>query len=372
MKNNVILYDNYGSVIANGVNYEWRGDFLGFTIGNIHSSELGIVRVSDGSRYKEDYIPNFNDVTATVPGKDGAYYFGSNYTQRTFTIKFAFDNLTDSQLKKLRQILGKKEPQDLIFDETPYKVYTVKANGQPNLSYVGFDDEENRIYKGEGEINFIAYYPFAQSRFKYLDDYTLENIPEWKGSVDDTKGILNNRKEWKDSSELVLSDSQIQYTSDDIEEIDALYIIDDNSSISLYNQSDFSIPPKILIQFNDNLNDIDELTISLNNKDGEISKLTFDISEIKENRNIKGLVINSSLRLVYPLLNKLTTEWSIQNKRYYNDSRNWNYNKNIIYNKYIVSGDFFNIPICSLLDETYIYIEDGGHQLAIDYQYLYY
>jgi hypothetical protein len=34
-----------------------KGDFIGFTLGNIHSSELGLVRVSDGSRYNEDLLP---------------------------------------------------------------------------------------------------------------------------------------------------------------------------------------------------------------------------------------------------------------------------------------------------------------------------
>jgi hypothetical protein len=34
-----------------------KGDFIGFTFGGIHSSKLGLVRVSDGSRYNEDLLP---------------------------------------------------------------------------------------------------------------------------------------------------------------------------------------------------------------------------------------------------------------------------------------------------------------------------
>jgi hypothetical protein len=34
-----------------------KGDFIGFTLGDIHSSELGLMRVSDGSRYNEDLLP---------------------------------------------------------------------------------------------------------------------------------------------------------------------------------------------------------------------------------------------------------------------------------------------------------------------------
>lgn len=414
--NHLLTSENNSLLVNDETRYDFRGDYLGFTFDGIHSSKLGIVRTSDGNKYNENLTPTFSDITATAPGLDETYYFGSNFTQATTTIKFSFDNLTDTQIRKLKKLFSQKEPKDLIFDEVPYKVYSAKPQSVPTLSYLCFDDGEKRIYKGEGTITFVAYSPFARSRFKYLDDYTLENIPEWKGNIndseiyeqtedeniDDTKdyyiqnngqyekitnptqeeidnyyelvheGIFNNKEEWKDSSGLVSSNSQIQYDSDDIEEIDALYIIDNNSSISLYNQSDFSIPAKILIQFNGNLNDIDELTISLNGKDDEISNLTFDISEIKENENIKGLVINSFSRLVYPLLSELTTDWSVDDKQYYNDSKNWNYNKNTIYNKYIVAGDFFDIPICSLQDETYIYVKGGGHCLAIDYKYLYY
>jgi hypothetical protein len=36
---------------------EFKGDFLGFTYNKLHSSELGIVRVSDGSRFNENLLP---------------------------------------------------------------------------------------------------------------------------------------------------------------------------------------------------------------------------------------------------------------------------------------------------------------------------
>lgn len=369
MKNNVILYDNYGSVIANGVNYEWRGDFLGFTIGNTHSSELGIVRVSDGSRYKEDYIPNFNDVTATVPGKDGAYYFGSNYTQRTFTIKFAFDNLTDSQLRKLRQILGKKEPQDLIFDETPYKVYTVKANGQPNLSYVGFDDEESRVYKGEGEVNFIAYYPFARSRYKYLEDYNNVNIPEWRG-------VESNLNEWKNSSGIISKNSKVALsygggqspvtwagTVDVADRINAPNLF----FTPLHNPGDLITYPKIALQFSkekieDMLEEIFDGDIGVginNNYIGFNTKLL--LSFLNANPSYIGVVLDCEKKLIFPLLSLNGTSW--------------NYDKTKVYNNLIYEGDFLSIPICDIKDGVVLKTltnESYFTEVLIDYQYLYY
>ena len=59
---------------------QFRGDYLGFTYNGFHSSDLGIVRVSDGSRYSENLLPSFQDKTVTVPGKDETYYFGSFFS----------------------------------------------------------------------------------------------------------------------------------------------------------------------------------------------------------------------------------------------------------------------------------------------------
>lgn len=175
------------------INYEWKGDYLGFSLGGVHSSTLGITRISESDRYNEDLIPTSNDVTATVSGLDETYYFGTTYTQKPFTIKFAFDSLTDSQIRKLRKLFSKKEPQELIFDEAPYKVYCAKCSGQPKLSYLCFDEENERIYKGDGEVSLVAYFPFAKSRFKYMEDYNITTIPEWGGTKE-------NKMEWLGSS----------------------------------------------------------------------------------------------------------------------------------------------------------------------------
>ena len=190
---NMSLYDTSTIISSNGINYDWKGDYLGFSYGGIHSSELGIVRISDSDKYNDELIPTFSDKTATVPGLDETYYFGSNYTQKTVTIKFAFDHLTDLQIRKLRKLFSNKKPQELIFDETPYKVYMVKTNGQPNLNYLCFEENYERIYKGDGSVTFIAYSPFAKSRFKYMEDYNINNIPEWTG-------VYSNKIDWLESS----------------------------------------------------------------------------------------------------------------------------------------------------------------------------
>lgn len=141
----------------------YSGDFLGFQLGDVHSSQLNITRVSSGDRYSETFIPNFSDSTAQVPGGDGVYYWDTFYTQKPFTIDFAFDDLHDEDIRRLRQVFGFKGVQQLIFDEAVYKKYYVRCSAPPTLKYISFKDHETKIYKGEGSINLVAYYPYGVS-----------------------------------------------------------------------------------------------------------------------------------------------------------------------------------------------------------------
>ena len=141
----------------------YSGDFLGFQIGNIHSSQLNITRVSNNGRYSDTLLPNFTDTTAAVPGGDGTYYWDTFYNQKVINIDFAFDDLGENELRRLRQVLGFKGVQELIFDEAVYKKYMVKCSGPPTLKYVAFEDNNITIYKGEGSVNFVALYPYAIS-----------------------------------------------------------------------------------------------------------------------------------------------------------------------------------------------------------------
>ena len=72
-------------------------DYVGFTFNGIHSSSLGIVRTSEGSRFNENLLPTIQDKTVQIPGGDGMYHFGSYYTQKQFNVSYAFDSLTEEQ-----------------------------------------------------------------------------------------------------------------------------------------------------------------------------------------------------------------------------------------------------------------------------------
>lgn len=137
-------------------------DFIGFTFGETHFYKIHVLHVSDGSRYNDNLAPTMQDKTVQVPGGHGTYYFGSYYTQRTFSVQVAYDKLTEEDIRTLRQMTN-WGVQKLIFDEQPYKTYMAKLSGTPQLKYICFDENGSRIYKGEGTINFVSYYPYASS-----------------------------------------------------------------------------------------------------------------------------------------------------------------------------------------------------------------
>lgn len=167
-------------------------DFIGFTFNGKHSiDDFGIYRTSNGDRYDEKIVPELNDITAQIPGGDGQYYFRSYYNARQFIIPIAFDSITESQYHEIRLWLKGKEINDLIFDEAPYKVYSAKVVGAPTLKTICFEQGGQRIYKGEGEIQFTCYYPFAHTPIinnsnkdgRSLDNYDISDYPtkdQWK------------------------------------------------------------------------------------------------------------------------------------------------------------------------------------------------
>lgn len=305
------------------------GDFIGFTFNNIHSSTLGITRVSDGSRYTDDLLPAFQDKVAEIPGSDGTYFFGTYYKQKPINISIAFDDLTESQLRQLKQFISDKQVHELWFDETPYKAYNAKITGSPSLKYICFDkmignNTSIRVYKGEGTLNFIAYYPFAHSRFKYLNDYD---------------SAITNKLEW-------LPASGIRVKGD----LDTPIKIDVRKRlIRLWNGGDFDTDFNLNIYFS-SATKLTYGSIKINNK-------ILTLKEIQKKGIDEGVQFNSRLNLIQGFIIR---DGKIQLT-------------NNLYNEYISSGNFFQIPVGEsemYLDGLYDNVEANG-KLDIEYQYLY-
>lgn len=355
-----------------------KGDFVGFTFNGYHSSDLGIVRVSDSDRYNENLLPEIKDGTVEAIGVDGVYFFNSFYGKKTFDIKIAFDNLSEEQFRKLRQVFGDKKIHDLIFDEVPYKVYQVKTAVPPNLKYVCFDNppeyidvdfitnkkiytkedlygigprnNEGRVYKGEGQLSFVSYYPYAKSRFKYIDNYVLENLPEW-GSIETgtAEDVHYNLYDWIDSVGLRLSDSTKHYNN-------KTYIIDTVTSegVMYYNPGDLPTSFYLDFIFENEINNFKGLVITDTYGGKTLAINKFDLY------SDNGFRINTKLNLIEGLI--------LQNGEYVLSGN--------VYNEYIENGDFFKLPTTNDLEWLSIMSLSSSESLTftgkINYDYLYY
>ena len=384
-----------------------KGDFTGFKINGIHCSDLGITRIADGDRYDEALVPDLEDKTVDIPGNDGSYYYGSYFKPREFKINVAFDHLTEEQFRRLRLVVSNRNLFPLVFDEAPYKVYTVKASAPPEFHYICFDEEirdtENvnlgaasalsayddnhdpylqtipqdysgtvmdildelpeersyrRIYKGEGDLTFTAYYPYAHTTKEmkaydatYYNDYN--NVDEWV-----------NAAKLKSTSELSDYDQYNEESGYDESGYES-GVIASEGQIKVYNPGDIAASFKLYIPFTGNI--IPATTIQLQDKNGnDIEGYTLMLDQItKENESSiehTGIMVNTKNELVEGALVSANTTIV--------DSAQ------LVYNEYATMGNFFKIPATDGRTEEpfegYISITGASGDIIIDYEYLYF
>lgn len=329
-----------------------RGDFTGFSFNGIHSSSLNIIRVSDGDRYKEELQPELEDKTVTIPGNDGEYYYWSTYGTRTHTIDIAFDSVTEEQFRRIRRLFGTKKICELIYDERPYKVYLAKLTQPIELNYICFDEEEwywesenhdhyipgsidhkiytgkkRRIYKGEGTIELVSYFPFARTLYKTLEEYR-----QYYSGLD-TSAADDKIDEWANSSGIL---TQEAYATNKIDQVVAnndssIY----NWKIPVYNPGDFNVGFNLYIPFKKNgkISPIDGQKYIRINVDSECLYL----NEI-ERRNEKdtGILINARNHLIEGVTYSYLDD---DNRKPNRRSPAWQ-TTGSLYNDAIVKGDF--------------------------------
>ena len=141
--------------------------FIAFTFGDFDSTSFGnndkIYRTIN-DRHNIELAPPMQDITAEVPGGDGQYYFGTFHKPKIFNIAFAFDNLTELGLVALKKAFNGKELKELCFAERENVVYMAKITGSPTIKVIPFDENSNTIYKGEGNIQLTAFWPYARDK----------------------------------------------------------------------------------------------------------------------------------------------------------------------------------------------------------------
>lgn len=290
-----------------------KQDFYGFRFNGVHTSDLNIVRVSDGSRYSENLSPVFQDKTAQMLGSDGTLYWESFDTNKVWPIQVAFDELSEMQYRRLRQVFNGKTMGELIFDELPFKAYTAKVQSSPQFKTICFDTPDGaRVYKGEGTINFIAYYPYAKSVHKFLNEFNDEEY--------------DNKAQWAAASGMKPTRASYDGTG---------------TTINLYNAGDLETDWQAFYIINSSGSAL--TSISLNG--GVDGQMVFS-SISQKKTNDAYIRINSRTNLIEGCDSSKIPTGSL-------------------YNEFLVAGDFFKIP----LGESTFVSNTGCNEIRYDYLY---
>ena len=308
-------------------------DFIGFSFepygeSLVHSSDLNILRVSDGSRYGINLLPTMKEQTADIPGGDGTYWWNTTYTQLQFGINIAFDSLSEYNIRRIKQVFNGKKMGKLIFDETPYKYWAVKVTGTPTLRFVSFNENGNRVYKGEGTINFIAYFPYAISTIKYLEEAVGDRFA--------------NQNEWVDSLGLKQSISSTGISGSSFD------LMDSSHRIYVYNPGDLEVYPRFYFGSSESVSSSNFPTqLQLGDK---ILVINWNLLTPSEN----FICIDCTTHLI--------NGCELIDGNYVKTSN--------LYNLCITQGDFFSIPVSDQVQQINVSISNNVTGKA-EYNYLY-
>lgn len=310
---------------------EFKGYFLGFTFKGTHSSDLKIVRVNTGNRFDKDLFPQFKDSTVEIVGRDGIVYYNTQIQQYQITLNFAYDSVTETDIKAIRNLFSPMETGQLIFDEYPYKSYTAKVTTPAKLSYIVFDEgEKGRIYKGEGSVTLTCFYPYAKAPYKTLEAYNSLGL----GDID----------EWSEASGIL---TQNEYNLGAYDKFSV-----GNNSWNLYNPGDKISPTKITFTVEADTQPVNPLIFSYYESSARKQTLCLDGTQFHTNATI---VIDSERKIITQQYGDLT-----------------------IKNGAILAGDFITVPITtsSIKGKQKITINNtqgirASDKLFLDYSYLY-
>ena len=363
------------------------GDFTGFSFGDWSSTDpqhgvVKVLRVSGGDRYNETLHPEIKDRTAEVPGVNGEYYFGSDYGTRTFDIDIAFDSLTEEQFRELRKVFGTKDIKKLVFDERPYKYYMAKLGSPIELSYVCFDgltrepfsqghfsqelpdgvrmitdnegnrvrekvdpwvysEQKTRIYKGEGTISFVCYFPFAKSVFK--------EIPStYEGS------------DWVISSGLLTHSERAAKPIDE-------YIAAQDEGVAIiktYNPGDVATGIRLFLPATTVTDSITRIRYRFLESTASDTTALLELKQMELKTGDIGVLVDTNNELII----------GVSSPPQQGQDGNWTYiTSGNLYNQYINSGYFFKLEPNNYKTYSSITVRDNATaDIRIFYDYLYF
>lgn len=139
-------------------------DFINFYIDDHDmKKDFSIIRTSGGEGFSTQLSPSFSIETLNAGGaKSDFLYTGRDYSSTQKEIKFATDDMSEEQLRKLMVLLYEDGIHHLRFDECPILIQDIVFAQPPTFDFNVFSKNGERVYKGTGVIsyNIVSHYRY--------------------------------------------------------------------------------------------------------------------------------------------------------------------------------------------------------------------
>lgn len=134
--------------------------------------------------FQHPAAPPVRDYTVSIPGRPGAYYFGSDIDPLEFNLPLIIKPQEDryrlsAAIRKMVSVFidpyGKPKEVKLIYDYEPDKYYLARYSGSMPI---------NRYFSmGKFELPLIAYDPHAYSILQSTDEIRWQDMVPWMSDI---------------------------------------------------------------------------------------------------------------------------------------------------------------------------------------------
>lgn len=140
-----------------------------FSYRGVHISRFGFHYAPETPDW-HIWEPQYKTNETSSKTKDGGQWNSSTVNIKEFTLRMYFENITEGQLFNGTELFNRLSEGELIFDERPWLVYTVRPYKE-----VTIEKYKSKVptISGIMTVYLRAYYPFAISRYASLDDNTV-------------------------------------------------------------------------------------------------------------------------------------------------------------------------------------------------------
>ncbi|MBH0323378.1 distal tail protein Dit [Bacillus cereus] len=154
---------------------------MSLTIDGKSLNQLGLALLPG---FQHPAAPPIRDYTVSIPGRIGAYYFGSDIDPLEFNLpliikpqedRFSLTAVIRKMVAAFIDPYGKPKEVKLIFDYEPDKYYLVRYSGSMPI---------DRYFRmGKFELPLVAYDPYAYSVSQSTDEIRWEDMIPWMSDI---------------------------------------------------------------------------------------------------------------------------------------------------------------------------------------------